>query len=760
MLLAALGGLALAAPAASAQVQAFGEVPCEPKPDVRFCSSTVAPPPGADTRVDTFDGVPLDVNVTLPAAPATGDGGPYPLVVVLHGYGGAKLGIDESRFGIPSARSLAQDGYAVLSYTARGFGDSCGSLDSRTLDPAGCADGWIHLADSRFEARDTQYLAGLLADQGLVAPKQIGVTGFSYGGGQAVQLGTLRDRIRKPGGGYAPWRSPDGLDMEIAASIPIIPWTDLIYSLAPNGRTVDYLLTDQDDDFSPVGVLKESFVAGLYGTGQTTGNGYYAPPGVDRDADLTNWFLRVNEGEPYGGPYVDSIVQELTSNHSAYYLNMDRAPAPTLISNGFTDDLFPVDEALRYANKVEGLYPNTPLSQLHYDYGHQRGSNKPADFAYAGGRIQDWLDRYVRGDEGVEPFQGVEALTQTCPASASSGGPFRAPTWRELHPGEVRFQDQAPQTIVSASDDPDSPQTDPIVAGNNPCKTTSAQDQPMGTATYRLPPVEDGYTLLGAPTVIADLDVTGPGAANTEIAARLWDVAPDGTTQTLVARALYRPNGDGRRVFQLHPNGYEFEPEHTVKLELLGSDAPYGRKSNFPFSIEVSKLDFRLPVADDPGAGQVREPAALFVPKGATLAPDYRNSEPPPPPPPPPPTPTAQCEGRKATIVGTHAGEEIVGTERRDVVVARGGNDVVRARGGKDLVCAGGGDDTVRGGAGDDRLLGATGADKLYGNAGDDTLKGGRGPDTLRGGRGSDRLRGGPGKDDVRGGRGRDDVRD
>lgn len=36
---------------------------------------------------------------------------------------------------------------------------------------------------------------------------------------------------------------------------------------------------------------------------------------------------------------------------------MDREPAPTLISNGFTDDLFPVDEALRYANKVDDLFP-------------------------------------------------------------------------------------------------------------------------------------------------------------------------------------------------------------------------------------------------------------------------------------------------------------------------------------------------------------------------------------------------------------------
>ena len=62
---------------------------------------------------------------------------------------------------------FAQHGYAVLNYTARGWGDSCGSAASRLADPTGCAKGWIHLADQRYEAHDTQYLLGLLADEGV-----------------------------------------------------------------------------------------------------------------------------------------------------------------------------------------------------------------------------------------------------------------------------------------------------------------------------------------------------------------------------------------------------------------------------------------------------------------------------------------------------------------------------------------------------------------------------------------------------------------
>ena len=125
-----------------------------------------------------------------------------------------------------------------------------------------------------------------------------------------------------------------------------------------------------------------------------------------------------------------------------------------------------------------------------------------------------------------------------------------------------------------------------------------------------------GYTLLGAPTVIADLKVkASTDAVNTELAARLWDVAPDGN-QTLVARSVYRPSGDGRQVFQLHPNGWHFAAGHVPKLELLGNDVPYVRMSNFPFKITVSNLDVRLPTHDKPGDEAGRDPGDAVPAQG------------------------------------------------------------------------------------------------------------------------------------------------
>ena len=106
------------------------------------------------------------------------------------------------------------------------------------------------------------------------------------------------------------------------------------------------------------------------------------------------------------------------------------------------------------------------------------------------------------------------------------------------------------------------------------------------------------YTLLGAPRVTARLAVSGTPPSDAQVAARLWDVAPGGTSQTRVARALYRPSGGKTDTWELHANGWRFAPGHTPKLELLGRDAPYGRPSNGAFTIDVSRLELTLPTRE------------------------------------------------------------------------------------------------------------------------------------------------------------------
>jgi len=597
--LSTIGLGATAAPAAAQGDKVFGTIACTSQEGVRFCPGSTA------TRVKSHDGVPIDLNVTLPAS---GDG-PFPLVILVHGWGGKKGGLAESK-------PWAERGYAVLYGTSRGFGDSCGSPASRAADPAGCAAGWIRLDDTRYEVRDVQHLAGLLVDEGWVEPQKIGIQGCSYGGGVSVALGLLRDRVMLPDGSYAPWTSPAGAPMKLAASAPCIPWTDLVYSLVPNGRHLDYTLSGERESRDPSGVMKESFVTGLYGLGSASG--YYSPAGADPDANLTGWYTRIQAGEPYDGdPLITDIKDEIWSHHSGVSIPMDRTPAPMLISNGATDDLFPVDEAVRLYNLIGARRPEAEVAMLHFDYGHQRGQNKPEDTAYLRERTAAWFEYYVKGVGDAAPPSDVRAIRQTCPKATSSGPVLIADSWVALHPGEVRLLAPDAKSFNSSGGSPGIGQAIDPIAGPGACATTASADQ-SGVATYRFPAsTGDGYTLAGSTTVIGDFTLTGgPG----QVAGRLWDVAPDGGPQTLVARGVYRLTGNGRQVFQLHPNTYTFAAGHVAKLELLAKDEPYSRPSNAAASVAVANLDARLPVAEVPG-GQVGVPTAVVVPEGRTLAP-------------------------------------------------------------------------------------------------------------------------------------------
>jgi predicted acyl esterase len=689
----ALATLLLAPSAQAAVPNVFGgDVPCQAQANngnVRLCSG----------QTETWDGTGIDVNVILPPE-AQGDG-PFPAIGVFHGWGGSKVGLNPNS-DAERPQVWAERGYAVFSMSDRGWGGSCGAQDlPDRLNPAVCGKGYNHLMDTRYEVRDAQHFLGLLADEGRVVPDRIGTTGGSYGGGLSMALAALRNRVMMPDGSLVPWTSPAGKAMQIAVAAPEIPWTDLAYSLVPHGRTLDYVA---DNDYRgprgdyPIGVAKQSFIAGLYGTGQAASN--YAPPGTDPDADLTTWFAGINAGEPYeANPIIDAndLIEEITTHHSSYYIPRNGTqPAPLLIANGWTDDLFPPDEAIRFYNRTLSEFPGADVSLWFMDYGHQRGQNKGADTQKLQARQDEWFDHYLKGS-GPKPAQGVTAITQTCPKDTASGGPFTAPTWDELSPGEIRVADTSSKTIAPAAGNSQSNQAFDPITGGGACATASGADQ-QGAATYRVDEKKP-FTLMGAPTVIADIETSTP---TSQVAARLVDVSPEGRA-TLVARGLLRPDAEGRQVFQLHANGWRFEEGHVAKLELLPNDAPYGRASNGQGPVTVSNLELRLPTLEKRG-----EPAPSVLPPGTEPAPGT--------------VAAGACESG-LQLKGTPKGERLKGT------------------------------------AGGDRLKGSAGNDRLSGKDGDDCLNGGRGKDRVSGGDGDDRIRARDGqKDRVSCGKGDDTV--
>lgn len=619
-----------------------GEVTCSAQPangEIRACSGTT----------HTWDGTKIDVNVFLPPEAAGGTEGPYPLIGDFHGWGGAKQGlttVNPFQQEDPRIQRWAEEGYAVFSMSDRGWGNSCGNFDSEKGQPD-CANGYNHLMDDRYEVRDAQYLISELADEGVAEPKKIGATGASYGGGISVALAALRNRTMLPGGELVPWTSPEGKEMEIAAAVPQWAWTDLAYALAPNGRNLDYVTNSTyrgPSGKAPIGVMKFSYTEGLYLTGEALSN--YS------GSQIPGWRERLRGGEPYTDAFSNEMIEQLTTYHSAFYINHDEAPAPLLLQSGWNDDLFPVDEALRLYQRTRAQYPSDPISLFLADYGHSRSQNKEADVALFNERLEAWFAHYLKG-EGAPPSSSVEALTTTCPSSAPSEGPYTAASWSALAPGEIRLQSAGAQTIGHGTPAEEQVPTtssgafDPNVGAKTPCAALpeAAVTNPHAVEYGLGAAPAGGFTLMGSPTIIAQVQAPSP---NSEIAARLLDVAPGGT-ETLVARGLYRPTGGSQEmVFQLHPQGYHFAAGHVAKLELLPSDFPYGRFSNLQTNITVSSLELRLPVMEQPGSlgGLVQKPAPKVVPPGYQLAAEYQEAPaggggeggtPSPPPPPPPP---------------------------------------------------------------------------------------------------------------------------
>jgi pimeloyl-ACP methyl ester carboxylesterase len=577
-LLALIPLVLLLAPAAeAAQGDPFGHA-CTPQNGVRFC-----PTAGDSERVPSWDRVPLDVDVTLPP---TGKG-PFPTIVMLHGWGGHK-GSFEATSPDQGERYnnvyFAQQGYAVVTPSSRGFGRSCGAVDSRTSP--GCDRAWVRLADHRYEGRDVQHLLGLLVDQKVVNPDEIGVTGVSYGGIQSLNLARLRDRIRLPNGSYRRWRSPKGTRLKVAAAFARWGASDLTYSLQPNGRFLDFRNYVVGQSIDPGGVQKESYVNGLYVSGN--GAGFFAPLGGPFSADISGWKALTDAGEPET-PGVLRVGRELTGYHSI--AGLSGVPAPLLVQNGWTDDLFPAPEALRVwrlFRKEKGARVTLQLG----DFGHPRGANKPAVDRALNNQGARFFAAYLKG-QGKGPRHGaVTAYTQTCPKDAPAGGPFRASSWEKLHPGTVSLRARATQRVTSSGGDPNVAKELNPVGGKESCFPLPAARAP-GTAIAERR-IGKPFTMLGLPTVRAQIRTKGRGGF---IAARLWDVS--GGQQTLVARGVYRleDNQKGKVVFQLFGNGWRFATGHTAKLELLGNDPTFVRTSNFGFSVKVSDLSVGLPTS-------------------------------------------------------------------------------------------------------------------------------------------------------------------
>jgi pimeloyl-ACP methyl ester carboxylesterase len=568
-LVGALAALALLPASADAQLKPFGH-DCASSNGVRFCPTT-----DAAARPKSFDGTPIDVDVTLPAQ---GEG-PFPTILLLHGLGQNKTAFQDPANTSYSNWSFAQQGYAVVQPTARGFFGSCGKAQAAT---PGCEQGFTRFGDIRYEVRDVQTLTGQLVDEGVVDPRAIGATGVSYGGGFSTMLAFLKDRIRQPDGSYAPWTSPKGTPVSIAAAWPRWLWSNGGAIFTRNGRALW--------SKSPVGAIAKSYANGIFSVALSAN---VAPTGGDLSSDISLWKRVIDRG------VIDDTASRVLDIAFNYHGVAGLTPAagaspPLLLQSGWTDALFPVGQSLAAYDAVRKANPNAPVSLQFADQGHGPGVNHPNDVALFNRQGLAFFNAWLRGQHGSEPAAGsVTAFTMVCPSNGpSGGGPYTAASYAKLATKSVRFGSAATLRIDSKGASTKLAAEIPGLANGG---ALCDKHKPDRTSKAVVTTVARGETMIGQPVVSGRVVTTG---RNGMIAARLWDLDPQTSTQRLITRGVYRltDNQKGAFSLSLDGNGWRFANGHRIVVELLGRDDPTYRPSPTAFSARISNVRVSLPV--------------------------------------------------------------------------------------------------------------------------------------------------------------------
>lgn len=634
-------------------------------------SQSVSPPGGnpfvvCSGRFPSFDGTPIRVDVSLPSVayipPGGQDPGPPPLMMFLSGYSNDRCQFESTTLNGNAVTNcpdfignagyhwnnayFASQGWVVLNYTPRGWYDSCGKVapgnpyypeypsgysyasDTTCSSTSGEAS-WVHLYDRRYEIRDAQYLDGLLVDRlsGVlplgVNPNQIVTTGDSGGGGPSWDQALTQDQVVQLSSTpcnvvTAPWTSPGGTPLHLAAALPLYTWTDLVDSLLPNGTSSDTAPntpwscpggTPQPGSFdSPIGVEKQSYVAGLYALGlsdvpaQPGSGAQYAAPSTDSTADLNKWFAEIELGEPSFGvnPDTPNIVAQVGGPlRSPFAIPVPvNDEKPIFVIQGVTDPLFPALQPLTMINRLKAADAGYPVWAFFGDIGHSYAQNPLDVWQQAHNEGNAWLTSVLAGGTPAQP--PITLDTTRCVAGQTLQT-YTSSSFSAIATSQMTFSSAPAQTTTSGASDNEGAQTDPIASGG--CKTIAASqtsDQPQAIYTF---PVTNAFTLVGGPVVNVTANITGTDA---ELAARLWDVDTSGNS-TLVSRTVYRldegtsPTTTAPLAFELWPNAWQFQCGHSVKLELTQVDSPTWRPDTVdPTSVSLTNMNLSLPAIQSP----------------------------------------------------------------------------------------------------------------------------------------------------------------
>jgi ABC-2 type transport system ATP-binding protein len=294
-----------------------------------------------EKTIKTAPGVLIDTSLFLPEVI------PAPAILLAHGFGSSKEAVKES------AQYYRDKGYVVLTWTARGFGKSSGQISMNA---------------AQGEIADIKELISYLATRKEVKKESsadpiVGIVGASYGGAAALLSAAV--------------------DKRIDAAIADITWNNLNQALFPQSST----------DLSEPGPFKKVWT-GTFFSLATLQNAALGECG----ALAAQWCAA----------YKSAVINERPSAQEITLLNsvspsavLSEISAPTLVSQGQSDSLFPLNESLKTFTALKKN--NSAVSLIWHGGGHDGGTNEDE---YLRVQYLNWFDKYLNGkDISIPTFQ-------------------------------------------------------------------------------------------------------------------------------------------------------------------------------------------------------------------------------------------------------------------------------------------------------------------------------------------------------------------
>ncbi|MET7415910.1 alpha/beta fold hydrolase [Streptomyces rubiginosohelvolus] len=493
-----------------------------------------------EDRILRMDGVPIDTSYFH----AKGSG-KRPAVLIGHGFGGSKNDVRAQ------AEKLAADGYAVLTWSARGFGKSGGK---------------ISLNDPDHEVKDVSRLIDWLAERPEVeldgkGDPRVGLTGASYGG--AVSLLAA------------------GHDERVDAIAPVITYWNLADALFPDG------------------VFKKLW-AGIF---ITTGGG------CERfEKQLCEMYERVAvSGKP------DAEAVKLLTERSPSAV-ADRIKVPSLLLQGQSDSLFPLGQAdaMQKAISANGAPVSVDWISGGHDGGDSetgRVEGRVGDWfdrylkedtgTATGPAFRVTRTGGVDSTDGAALLRGASG--DTYPGLRSGGRDIA------LGGGTKTFRNPAGSAPPAISAVPG--------VGGGLAQLSSlgvglSLDFPGQFGRFESKPLDSSVRITGTPTVT--VNVKADGDRDAVLFGKVYDVSPDGRQQVLphqlVAPYRITPDQQGKPIeLALPAVDHEFDAGHRMRLVFSATDLGYASPAE-PATYNVT-LDGPLTV---PTAPAVKTAAAAL----------------------------------------------------------------------------------------------------------------------------------------------------